>query len=399
MNILLAIVIVLGIITFAQLVKVFELTRKLKGEKDYEVTDSENKSMASGFMVFLIGYFGFFIWLVWRFGPYLLPEAASVHGEKIDTLMNFNWVVIILAFAITHVLLFYFAFRYQRRKGVKADFITHNNKLELIWTTVPAAVLAIIIIYGIATWNDIMMDEPEDSINIELYAKQFDWTARYAGEDNMLGKANYRLISGTNPLGIVTEGTIEEKLAELNEKKAKLEAKLADAVPEGTIAENTMEEIERVEKHIAKVIAYQKEGEMTEGGFSPGYDDKQVKVEFHLPVNKPVKFFIRSQDVIHSMYMPHFRAQINAVPGMLTSFYFTPNKTTEEMRAITKNPEFNYLLLCNKICGSAHYNMQMNIVVESEEAYNAWLEEQNVFYAEGLTEEISNTETVEVASK
>ena len=382
MNILLAVVVVLGIITLTQLIRVFELTKSLNGTKDNEVTDKENNGIANGFMLYLIGLFSFFIWLVWAYGPFLLPEAASVHGEKIDLLMNFNWAIIITSFAITHILLFYFAFKYKRTKGVKADFVTHNAKLELVWTTVPAIVLAIVITYGISTWNDIMTDEPEDALTIELFAKQFDWTARYAGEDGVLGKSNYRLISGTNPMGLVTLETIVEKLAELEKKKAKLELKLSNAEPNGTIAENTEEKIRKIDKHFAKVFAYQKEFEMDSNLFLTGHDDIPVKVEFHLPVNKPVKFFIRSRDVLHSVYMPHFRAQMNAVPGMLTSFYFTPNKTTDEMRNITKNPEFDYLLLCNKICGAAHYNMQMNIIVESEEKYNAWLKEQPTFFAE-----------------
>lgn len=385
MNILLAVVVVLGIITLTQLIRVFELTKSLNGTKDNEVTDKENNSIANGFMLYLISLFSFFIWLVWAYGPFLLPEAASVHGERIDLLMNFNWAIIITSFAITHILLFYFAYKYKRTKGVKADFVTHNAKLELVWTTVPAVVLAIVIIYGISTWNDIMRDEPEDPLTIELFAKQFDWTARYAGEDGVLGKSNYRLISGTNPMGLVTLETIVEKLAELEKKKAKLEFKLANAEPNGTIAENTEEKIRKVDKHFAKVFAYQKEIEMDSNPFLTGNDDIPVKVEFHLPVNKPVKFFIRSRDVLHSVYMPHFRAQMNAVPGMLTSFYFTPNKTSDEMRNITKNPEFNYLLLCNKVCGAAHYNMQMNIIVESEEKYNAWLKEQPTFFAEEVS--------------
>lgn len=399
MNWLIAFVVVFGVITLAQLIRVLEITNKLKGKNDYEITDKENKNQAGLLFLFLFAYFAFFIWLLYEYGPLLLPEAASVHGEKIDTLLNFNFLIIIIAFVITHILLFYFAFRYQRKKGVKADFVTHNNKLELVWTTFPAIVLAVIIIYGISTWNEITRDEPEDPLVIELYAQQFGWTARYAGEDGVLGKANYRLISPMNPLGLVTDKTIEEKIAELNERKAELEAKLAEAVPDGKIAEDTKEEIRSVQKHIDKVLAYKIEAKDRGKGFTEGYDDKQVKVEFHIPVDKPVKFLIRSQDVIHSAYMPHFRAQMNAVPGMVTNFYFTPNKTTEEMRAITENPEFNYLLYCNKICGSAHYNMQMDIIVESEEDFNKWLNEQPEFYAEGVQEIAADKNEVLASNK
>jgi cytochrome c oxidase subunit 2 len=101
-----------------------------------------------------------------------------------------------------------------------------------------------------------------------------------------------------------------------------------------------------------------------------------VKGEFHLPVGVPVQFVFRSLDVIHSAYFPHFRSQMNCVPGIVTQFNFIPTKTTEQMREITGNEKFNYILLCNKICGAAHYNMQMDIVVESQEDYNNWLAEQ-----------------------
>ena len=92
--------------------------------------------------------------------------------------------------------------------------------------------------------------------------------------------------------------------------------------------------------------------------------------------------------------MPHFRAQMNCVPGMTTMFHYVPSVTTEEMRknaqvianmnevnAVLAEKgeapvEFNYLLLCNKICGSSHYNMQMNIIVDEPAQYEEWLKKQ-----------------------
>ena len=116
--------------------------------------------------------------------------------------------------------------------------------------------------------------------------------------------------------------------------------------------------------------------------------------ELHLPIGRKVIFKMRSQDVLHSAYMPHFRAQMNCVPGMVTEMAFTPSVTTEEMREYKdtktkfekinelrktegKDPvEFDYILLCNKICGASHYNMQLKIVVEEEEKFNTWLAKQ-----------------------
>jgi cytochrome c oxidase subunit 2 len=137
-----------------------------------------------------------------------------------------------------------------------------------------------------------------------------------------------------------------------------------------------------------------------------GMDD-MVGAELHLPVNRPVLFKFRSQDVLHSAYMPHFRAQMNVVPGMVTQFKFTPTVTSEDYKStefmtkkvrkineirrqkskelvatgdVALDPyEFEYYLLCNKICGASHYNMQLKIVVESEEDYNNWLQTQTTF--------------------
>lgn len=384
MSILVTIVIVLGIIVFAQMVRVLELTSILKNDKQNEISEKQNKTQAINLFIFMLAFFAFFIWLVVDYSHLLLPESASKHGEDIDWLMNFNLIIIIIAFVITHILLFFFALKYRGRKNGKADFVTHNHKLELVWTTVPAVVLAIIIIYGISTWNEITRNEPEDPLIIELYAKQFDWTARYAGNDGQLGEAHYRLISGTNPLGLITTKTINEKLAELESKKQELEEKKAQAIPGGKIEADLDDEIIRAQKHIDIVKNFQLQAETTGIPYDKGNDDKLVKVEYHIPVNKPVKFIIRSQDVIHSAFMPHFRAQMNAVPGMITTFYFTPTKTTQEMKQITENPDFNYMLLCNKICGSAHYNMKMDIIVDSEEDFEKWLNEQPVFYQESV---------------
>jgi len=248
----------------------------------------------------------------------------------------------------------------------------------LLWTAAPTVVLAALIIYGINTWNEAMRSTPEDSINIELYARQFDWTARYAGEDNILGKANFRMINGTNSLGIINSNSIDNRLSAYDVKIADLEASRQDVFPNGVNDEEIVKKINLKKKHRGYVEQL-KENSKNED-YSVADDDILVKVEFHIPVNKPVNFQIRSQDVIHSAYMPHFRAQMNAVPGMMTQFYFTPTVTTAEMRSKLGNPEFNYLLYCNKICGTAHYNMQMNIVVESEADYQKWLSEQPKYY-------------------
>ncbi|MGB1317485.1 MAG: cytochrome c oxidase subunit II [Flavobacteriales bacterium] len=294
------------------MVRVFELSADLKGEDHSKVTASDNKTQATMLLVGIAAYLSFVVYAIVTWGELTLPVSASVHGESTDKLMNITWMVIGPAFFLVHILLLVFTYKYYYRKERTATFFAHSTKLEMIWTVIPTMVLTTLIVYGLSIWHEITSPAPDDSIEIELYAKQFDWSARYSGEDNVLGKSGYRLITSENPLGVSME--------------------------DGASA-----------------------------------DDKIVRGEMHLPVGKSVVFKFHSRDVLHSAYMPHFRAQMNCVPGMTTQLHMVPKTTTKEMREITGNDEFNYILLCNKICGAAHYNMQMDIIVESQEDYDAWL--------------------------
>ena len=242
------------------------------------------------------------------------------------------------------------------------------------------------------TWNKIQKATGEGAITIELYSKQFDWTARYTGTDNQLGKANYILVSGTNPLGIVSDQTIAEKLAEMEESIDNKERRLQSILPDdqATEIEHSNRTTERLR---ARVLDIKSKNE----GLKTGMDDKIVKGEFHIPVGTEIEFLFRSQDVIHSAYMPHFRLQMNSVPGDITRFVMKPTITTSEMRAKLNNPDFNYVLMCNKICGAAHYNMQMDVIVDSPEDYQIWLNEQKPFIAETIKQE--QVETNQIADK
>lgn len=317
-NLLIAIVIILAILVVAKVIRVFELSTDLKGEDPAKITDNDNRTQATMLVIGIIIWLGTVIYGILVWGPMTLPEAASEHGADIDGLMSLTWWIISPMFFLCHILLAYFGYKYYYKKENKATFFAHSTKLEMIWTIVPTVVLTSLIVYGLSIWNEVTSAQPDDAIEIELYAKQFDWTARYAGADNLLGKSGYRLISSTNPLGVSTE----------------------DAA---------------------------------------SLDDKIVRGELHLPVGRTVVFKFHSRDVLHSAYMPHFRLQMNCVPGMTTQFHMTPTTTTKEMREITGNEEFNYLLLCNKICGTSHYNMQMDIIVESQDDYDAWLADKKTF--------------------
>jgi cytochrome c oxidase subunit 2 len=349
MTALLTIIIVLFVaVAIWQLVKIFDLAQA-SANTSLVADDRDNKINGYMMMVFLAFIYIITILCFWYLGDLpLMSNAASEHGSEIDSLMIITMVVIFIVQTVTQYLLHYYAFKYRGEKGKKALFYADNNTLEAIWTIIPVIVLAGLILYGLFTWNDIMdVTDEDDPLVVELYAQQFNWKARYGGEDNVLGKANVRLIDldRANILGVSED--------------------------------------------------------------DPYAQDDVIVTELHLPKGRPVLFKMRSQDVLHSAYMPHFRAQMNCVPGMVTQFGFTPSVTTEEMR---ENPdiqekvmninkirvekskeltakgeealdlyEFDYLLLCNKICGRSHYNMQIKIIVETQEEFDAWMAEQKTF--------------------
>ncbi len=352
-------VLVLVAIAIWQMTKIFELSQN-KTERAEIANDSDNKNNGYLLFAFLVFIYGITIFSFAKYGKTLLPEAASEHGGEYDQLMLVSMGIIFFVQTITQALLHYFGYKYRGQKGRKALFFADNDRLEFIWTIIPVIVLAGLILWGLYTWTNIMdINEDDDPLVVELYAQQFNWTARYSGEDNVLGEANVRLIDIAN----------------------------------------------------ANILGLDES--------DPNAEDDIIVKELHLPVGRKVNFKMRSQDVLHSAYMPHFRAQMNCVPGMITQFSFTPTVTTEEMRL---NPdvvdkvkrtnairakraaegipnsdpwEFDYVLLCNKICGKSHYNMQMKIIVETEEEYNKWIAEQKTFKESVMvdeTEQAFNTE-------
>ncbi|NEW78759.1 MAG: cytochrome c oxidase subunit II [Gelidibacter sp.] len=329
--------IVIGIAIW-QIISIFNLKGAIATEKD-------NNTQGILFAAFGVFFYGLMIFTFWKFSVILLPESASFEGARIDNLYFVTMLVILIVQAITQFLLFYFAFKYRGINNRKAIFYADSNKLEMIWTIVPAVVLAGLVLYGLSVWNDVMdASDAENPLIVEVYAKQFQWEARYAGTDNELGRANVRNIKGINTMGV-----------DMTDKNS--------------------------------------------------FDDIPTR-ELHLPKGRQVIFKFRSQDVLHSAYMPHFRAQMNCVPGMVTQFSYTPSVTTAEMRLNKKTMakvdginkiraekgedpyEFDYLLLCNKICGSSHYNMQMKIIVEEEADFNSWLSSQKTI-AEVVKESIT----------
>lgn len=314
-----------------KILKVYELSSEMQGVKP-----SFNGRRIQGvlFGIFLIlGICGVY-WSYSVQGSMSMHESASEHGLDIDLMFYTTLIITTIVFILTHIALFGFSFKYRGSENRKAYFYPHNNALERIWTIVPAIVLTIMVLLGFFTWRGITNISQEDqkkAINIEVTGEQFKWTLRYAGSDNQIGNRNYKLTTPTNGLGI-----------DFKDQKS--------------------------------------------------WDDKLVG-EIVIPVNKPVRININSKDVLHSFYMPDFRVQMNAVPGMPTTFQFTPRLTTAQVREKRNNPKYDYVLLCAKVCGAGHYNMQAKVTVVSEAEYAAWLAKQPLYYNDDVKRELQLVET------
>lgn len=367
-------VIVLGVVAVAQLMRVYELSSKMKKEGEHDISNRDNRMNSKLMLLFMFALFGSFIYMMLKFGWVGRGNAASVHGEEIDWLLNLNLIIIIAVFFLTNTLLFVFAFKYVKKPGVKAFYYPHNNKLEMVWTVVPASVLAVIIILGLKTWNHATDKAAAESIRVELFSKQFDWTARYSGSDNKLGKFDYKLTNDdNNPLALMTTETINAAIENMEASIASLEEELNDEtimlVPKDR--SDKIAKLGRQEKLIR--LLHQMRTRHDAKIDAMAWNDFIQRDTLYLCVNKEYEFNFRSKDVIHSAYFPHFRVQMNTVPGMTTRFKFTPSKTTEQMRKERNDENFNFVLLCNKICGGAHYKMKMSVVVMEEKDYDNWL--------------------------
>ena len=372
-KLIILIVIILGAIALAQLVRVYELSSKMRKSGEHEISNKDNHINGLLMFVFMILTFLGFIYLMLKYGWTGRGPAASTQGVETDWLLNLNFIIILIAYFITNFLLFYFSYKYVRKPGVKAYFYPHNNKLEMIWTIVPAIVLAVIIILGLKSWTKITAPAESDAIRIELFAKQYAWTARYAGLDNELGKYDYKLTADNNPLALITSNTIDSSIAVMSKEIKSLTELLNNrdtVLSDSAIVKNR--EILSVKERLFRLVTQLKENHNQKDDAAV-WDDIIQEDTLFLCKGQNYEFNLRARDVLHSAYFPHFRIQMNAVPGLTTRMKLTPNMTTEEMRVKKNNPNFHFILMCNKICGGAHYKMKMIVVVKDKAEYKKWL--------------------------
>jgi cytochrome c oxidase subunit II len=303
-----------------QVAKASEYASVIRGEE--KVKAQTNRTMAWLLVIFFVlGLYGIYkchIVLVDK----LLPVAGSEQGAAYDSMFNVTLIVTGIVFFLTQTLLFWFAFRYQSTEKRTSFYFPHNNKLELLWTTVPAIAMAILVAIGLKNWMNFTSPAPQNAMVVEIVGKQFNWLVRYPGADGVLGKRDFRKIDdANNVLGL--DWKEKENMDDI-------------------IAQNG---------------------------------------ELHLVVNKPVKLLIGSRDVIHDVGLPHFRMKMDAVPGILTTMWFTPRYTTAEMKKITGNENFVYEISCDQMCGKGHYSMRGTVVVQTQAEYDAWMMTQKSYYS------------------
>jgi cytochrome c oxidase subunit II len=346
MTVLLAILcIILIAIIVVQIGKVTELAAKIRGEE--EIQDQANRRHAWGMLAFMVLFLVGCVWSALHYKNWMLGygphKAASEHGGSLDYMFDVTLFFTGIVFIITQILLFYFAYKYKAEKGRTSIYIPHDNRLEVVWTLVPAVVMTFLVVAGLDAWNEVMadVDPGEEHIEIEATGYQFAWHLRYPGPDGKLGARDYKLITGANPLG-----------QDWTDKK--------------------------------------------------NHDDLHPG-EIVLPVGKKVRVRITARDVLHNFYLPHFRVKMDAVPGMPTYFIFTPQKTTEEYRqelsaykeyqvpADPSDPNgpmlweaFNFELACAELCGTGHYSMRRIVRIVSDQEYQGWLSQQQSYYATSI---------------
>lgn len=321
-----------------------ELTKEIQGELD----DTTKRSSIQGVLLlgFLVLFFLGIAYSTYLFLPRMLPAPASLHGVEVMKLFNITLFFTGIVFIITHIVLFWFAFIYREKKGRTAYAFTHSNMLEIIWTVIPAAVMMILVAKGMILWLDIFpsqKDMAKDKIVIEVTAQQFKWNIRYPGIDNNFG---------------------ERKIDQ---------------------------------EHVG--LASKTEWWKNELGIN--WEDEASHDDFfadtiYLVKNKPVLCKLGALDVLHSFYLPHFAVKMDCVPGVPTTFYFTPTQTTLEKREeLAKLPEwqkineltgapryttFMYELACAELCGRSHFAMQKYVMVVEQAEYDKWVRSHTPIY-------------------
>jgi cytochrome c oxidase subunit 2 len=237
--------------------------------------------------------------------PWWWTPIASNWDYIDDTLVITFWITGVVFTAIV-LFLAYCVFRFRHQEGRKAAFEPENRRLEIWLTAITGIGVAALLLPGLFVWKQ-FVTVPENADEVEVFALQWSWNYRLPGADGQLGTSHAEWVNADNPLGIN---------------------------PHDRFGQDDI---------------------IIEGG------------ELYLPVDRPVRVWLRSIDVLHNFYVPEFRAKMDMVPGMVTFFWITPTRTGE------------FEVLCAEYCGTAHAFMRGYVVVADEADYQEWLQDQITF--------------------
>lgn len=232
------------------------------------------------------------------------PIASNWH--QIDSTIIITFWITGIVFTAVVCFVGYCVWRFRHRPDARADYEPENKRLEG-WLTLGTALgVAAMLAPGLYVWHQ-FITVPKDATDVEVVARQWQWSYRLPGKDGKLGRADVKFISAENFLGI-----------DPDDPSAK--------------------------------------------------DDVVIESDnLHLPIGKPVKILLRSIDVLHNFYVPEFRAKMDMVPGIVTSYWLTPTRTG------------TFEVLCAELCGAAHSQMRSKVVVEETAQHQTWLDKQQTF--------------------
>jgi cytochrome c oxidase subunit 2 len=238
------------------------------------------------------------------------PIASNWH--YIDDAISLTFWITGIVFAAVLAFMAYCLFRFRHREGHQAEYEPESTRLELFLAIGTAVGIAAMLAPGLMVWNQ-FITSPAGIVEVEAVGQQWSWNFRLAGQDGRLGTTNIRDLRPVgNPLGVSHDDP-------------------------------------------------------------QGQDDIVVEAaDLHLPIGKPVKLLLRSIDVLHSFYVPEFRAKMDMVPGMVTQLWFTPTRPGR------------FQILCAELCGVGHSIMRGWIVIQDEREYQAWLEAQQTFASRAI---------------
>ncbi len=239
------------------------------------------------------------------FTPWYWTDIASNWGSMDDTITLTFWVGGTVFVAVC-LFMVYCVFKFSYKEDRRAEYKPEDKKLEKILTIATTLGVVALLAPGLIVWNQ-YVNVPKNALEVDVMAWQWGWQYRLPGEDGKLGNTKVVNIDDNNPFGIIPEDP-------------------------------------------------------------NGRDDILIQSDvIHLKNNKPVKILLRSVDVLHNWYVPQFRAKMDAVPGVITYYWFEPQKIGE------------YEVLCAEYCGVGHYGMRGTVFVKSEQDYENWLQEQETF--------------------